>query len=94
MNAETKRMIETTDWDALAERAENTTYDISEMRPETPEERIRRITAADNTLRRIALEELRAEIDGLRVEIQSEVDGLQSKANSLRARINDLVLVK
>jgi hypothetical protein len=83
----TKEMLETIDWDARAERAENTTYDISEMRPETPEEEKRRITAADNTLRRIALEKLRAEVDGLQVEVQVKTDGL-------RARIDDLVLAK
>ncbi|MDR1034242.1 MAG: hypothetical protein LBL41_05720 [Bifidobacteriaceae bacterium] len=88
MNA--KEMIETTDWDALAKEAENTTYDISEMRPTPPDEERRIRAAAANTLRRMELEELRAEADSF----QDEVDGLKSKANSLHTRIDDLVLAK
>jgi hypothetical protein len=98
MNAETKRMIETTDWDALAERAENTTYDISEMRPVPPEEDRETRAAAGALRRRLELERLRGEIDGLQVEVQSEVDSLQvevqAKTDSLRARIDDLAMAK
>jgi hypothetical protein len=75
------------DWDALTEEAENTTYDISEMRSATPDERKRLRVAADNTLRRIALEKLQDEIDSLQAEVQAKTD-------SLRTRIDDLVLAK
>ncbi|MDR1033826.1 MAG: hypothetical protein LBL41_03550 [Bifidobacteriaceae bacterium] len=83
----TKEMIETTDWDALDEEVTNTDYDLSEMRPIPPEEEEWIQAAADNTLRRIALEKLQAEIDSLQAEVQAKTD-------SLRTRIDDLVLAK
>jgi hypothetical protein len=86
MNAETKKMIETTDWDALDEEVTNTDYDLSEMRPIPPEEEKWIQEAADRTLRRIRLEKLKVEIDSLQVEVQAKTD-------SLRARIDDLVSV-
>ncbi|MDR1034171.1 MAG: hypothetical protein LBL41_05360 [Bifidobacteriaceae bacterium] len=82
-----KEMIETTDWDALDEEMTNTTYDISEMRPVPPEIEAGIREGADNTLRRIRLEKLRAEVDDLQVEVQAKTD-------SLRSRVDDLVLAK
>jgi hypothetical protein len=87
---DTKEMIETTDWDALVEEAENTTYDLSKLQPTPPDEERKIRAAAANTLRRIKLEKLQAEADSF----QNEIDGLQSKANNLRARIDDLVMAK
>jgi hypothetical protein len=88
MNAETKRMIETTDWDALDEEVTNTTYEA--VGPIPPDEE-RKIRAGARALRRrLELERLQSEADSF----QSEVDDLQTKTDSLRTGIDDLVLAK
>jgi FtsZ-binding cell division protein ZapB len=76
------------DWDALDEEVTNTDYSLDDMRPVPPEMERRIQAAADVTLREMELEELRATQEA----VQSKQASIQVEIDSLRSRIDDLVL--